>query len=98
MKDFSKIVKPLFDFLMQGVPFFFEEDCNQAFLTLMEKLISTPIVVTLNWELPFKLMCDARDYAVGAVLGQKRDKVLHAMYYVSRTLNEAKLNYATIEK
>ena len=55
----------------------------------MEKLISTPIVVTLDWELPFKLMCDARDYAVGAVLGKKRDKVFHAMYYVNLTLNEA---------
>ena len=43
-------------------------------------------------------MCDASDYAVGAVLGQWKNKVFHAIYYASKTLNEAQLNYATIEK
>ena len=43
-------------------------------------------------------MCDASDFAVGAVLGQRKEKVLYAIYYASRTLNEAQLNYATIEK
>ena len=44
------------------------------------------------------MMCDASDYAVGAVLGQRKDKIFHAIYYASRTLNEAQLNYATTEK
>ena len=43
-------------------------------------------------------MYDASDYAVGAVLGQIKDKIFYAIYYASRTLNEAQLNYATIEK
>ena len=43
-------------------------------------------------------MCDASDYAVGAVLGQRKDKNFYAIYYASRTLNETQLNYATIEK
>ena len=43
-------------------------------------------------------MCDASDYAIGAVLGQRVDKVFHTIYYASRTLNEAQLNYATTEK
>ena len=43
-------------------------------------------------------MCDASDYAVGAVLGQRKDKILYAIYYASQTLNETQLNYATIEK
>ena len=77
---------------------FFYEDYNYTFFTLKEKLISAPIVVIPEWELPFELMCDAKDYAVGAVLGQKRDKVFHAIYYASRALNEAWLNYATTEK
>ena len=64
IKDFSKIAKPLSNLLMQGVPFVFDEDCNQRFLTLKEKLISTPIVVTPDWELPFELMCDASDYMI----------------------------------
>nr|KYP59983.1 Retrovirus-related Pol polyprotein from transposon 17.6 [Cajanus cajan] len=43
-------------------------------------------------------MCDASDYAVGAVLGQRRAKTFHAIHYTSRVLNEAQINYATTEK
>ena len=43
-------------------------------------------------------MCDASDYAVGAALCQKRDKVLQTIYYASRTLNDAQKNYTTTEK
>jgi hypothetical protein len=43
-------------------------------------------------------MCDASDYAVGAVLGQRKEGRVHTVYYASRTLNEAQLNYATMEK
>ena len=43
-------------------------------------------------------MCDTSDYVVGVVLGQRKDKIFYSMYYASRTLNEAQLNYATIEK
>ena len=98
IKDFSKIAKPLSNLLVQGVSFEFDEQCNQALCTLKEKLVSTPTVVTLDWELPFELMCDASDYAVGAVLGQKNDRVFYAIYYTSRMLNEAQINYATKEK
>ena len=69
IKDFSKIAKPLSNLLMQGVVFTFDELCNQAFMTLKEKFISAPIVVTLDWASPFELMCDASDFVVGAVLG-----------------------------
>ena len=89
IKDFSKIAKPLSNLLMQGVVFTFDEQCKQAFMTLKGKLISAPIVVTPDWALPFELMCDASDFAVGAVLGQKKDKVFRAIYYASMTLNEA---------
>ena len=98
IKDFSKIAKPLSNLLMQGVVFTFDEQCNQAFMTLKEKLISTLIVVTPDWASPFELMCDASDFAVGVVLGQKKYKVFRAIYYASRTLNEAQLNYSTTEK
>ena len=79
IKDFSKISKPLSNLLIQGAPFNFDEDCMQAFSTLKEKLISAPIVVAPDWEFPFKLMCDASDYVVGVGLGQKRNKVFHAI-------------------
>ena len=69
-----------------------------AFTVLKDKLISAPIVVAPDWSFPFELMCDASDYAIGAVLGQKREKIFQVIYYASRTLNDAQLNYATTEK
>ena len=60
--------------------------------------ISTPIVATPDWKLPFELMCDANNYAMGEILGQRRDRVLHVIHYANQTFNEAQLNYATTEK
>jgi hypothetical protein len=51
-----------------------------------------------DWSLPFEIMCDASDYAVGAVLGQRKEKKPHVIYYASRTLNSAQMNYTTTEK
>ena len=84
--------------LVQGIPFEFDSQCLHAFSVLKDKLISAPIVVALDWSFPFELMCDASDYAIGAVLGQKREKIFQVIYYASRTLNDAQLNYATTEK
>ncbi|KAM6552105.1 hypothetical protein CsatB_001913 [Cannabis sativa] len=98
IKDFSKVAKPLSNLLASGVPFEFGKDCLEAFQILKAKLISAPIVTTPNWELPFEIMCDASDYAIGAVLGQRVDKVFRTIYYASKTLNDAQLNYATTEK
>ncbi|XP_062086047.1 uncharacterized protein LOC133792145 [Humulus lupulus] len=65
---------------------------------LKEKLISAPIVVAPQWDFPFELMCDASDFAVGAVLGQRVDKIFITIYYASRTLNDAQINYTTTKK
>lgn len=43
-------------------------------------------------------MCDASDYAVGAIFGQRKDKKAHVVYYASHTLNDARVNYTTTEK
>ena len=98
IKDFSQIAKPLSNLLVQGIPFEFDSQCLHAFTVLKDKLISAPIVVASDWSFPFELMCDASDYAIGAVLGQKREKIFQVIYYASRTLNDAQLNYATTEK
>ena len=98
IKDFSKIAKPLSNLLIQGAPFEFDDQCMQAFMFLKEKLVSTPIVVAPDWNLPFELMCDVSDYVIGAVLGQKRERTFQVIYYASRTLNDVQLNYSTIEK
>ena len=98
IKDFSKITKPLCKLLEKDAPFVFDENCLSAFKTLKKALISAPIIVAPDWNFSFEMMCDASDYAVGAVLGQRKDKIFHAIYYASRTLNEAQINYATTEK
>ena len=89
IKDFSKIAKLLSNLLVQGAPFEFDDQCLQAFLFLKQKLVSAPIVVAPDWNIPFELMCDASDYAIGVVLGQKRDKTFQVIYYASRALNDA---------
>ncbi|CAA7029248.1 unnamed protein product [Microthlaspi erraticum] len=98
IKDFSKIARPLTQLLCKEVAFEFSGECLAAFKKIKEALISAPIVQSPDWELPFEIMCDASDYAVGAVLGQRKEKKLHVIYYASRTLDEAQCNYATTEK
>ena len=98
IKDFSTIAESLSNLLVQGAPFEFDDQYLKAFVFLKEKLVSAPIVVAPDWNLPFELMCDATDYAVGVVLGQKRERTFQVIYYASRTLNDAQLNYATTKK
>jgi len=97
-KTFSKIAKPLTELLLKDAPFVFTNACLEAFNRIKKALISAPIIQSPDWNLPFELMCDASDYAVGAVLGQRKDKMLHAIYYASKTLDSAQINYATTEK
>lgn len=70
----------------------------RAFVKLRDALSTAPIMQSPVWSLPFEIMCDASDYAVGAILGQQVDKVPHAIYYASKTLSDAQLNYTTTEK
>jgi len=98
IKDFSKISKPLTNLLQKDVPFSFNDDCIESFNVLKKALITAPIIQPPDWNLPFEIMCDASDYAVGAVLGQRVDKKLNVIYYASKTLDGAQRNYATTEK
>nr|GEW46622.1 DNA-directed DNA polymerase [Tanacetum cinerariifolium] len=71
IKDFSKISRPMTHLLEKKSPFIFSNECIQAFRTLKENLTESSILIAPNWDQPFELMCDASDYAVGAVLGQR---------------------------
>nr|XP_027067751.1 uncharacterized protein LOC113693402 [Coffea arabica] len=96
--DFSKIGAPLFQLLQKDVTFEFNDKCEKAFDKLKELLTSPPIIQPPDWSLPFEIICDASDHAVGAVLGQRVGKAAHVIYYASRALNGAQLNYSTTEK
>ena len=98
IKDFSKISRPLTNILQKDVPFVFDDDCVESFEILKKALITAPIVQPPDWNLPFEIMCDASDYAVGAVLGPRVDKKLNVIHYASKTLDSAQKNYATTEE
>ncbi|XP_010507119.1 PREDICTED: uncharacterized protein LOC104783696 [Camelina sativa] len=93
IKDFSKIARPLTHLLCKDISFEFTADCLEAFLTIKQALISAPIVQPPDWNLPFEVMCDASNFAVGVVLGQRKDGKLHVVYYASRTLDGAQTNF-----
>ncbi|CAN6711787.1 unnamed protein product [Malus baccata var. baccata] len=97
MKDFSMISRPLCRLLQKDVTFDMNEECVVTFNKLKKLLSTAPVIMPPDWSLPFELMCDASDYAVGVVLGQRVNKVPHVIYYASRTLNDAQLNYSTTE-
>ncbi|GJX18421.1 reverse transcriptase domain-containing protein [Tanacetum coccineum] len=71
IQDFSKIARPMTHLLEKETPFIFSKECIEAFETLKMKLTQAPILVAPDWDLPFEIMCDASDFAVGAVLGQR---------------------------
>ncbi|GKF21912.1 reverse transcriptase domain-containing protein [Tanacetum coccineum] len=98
IKDFSKISRPMTHLLKKDTPFIFSEECIQAFQTLKKKLIEASILIALDWDQPFELMCDASDYAIGAVLGQRIEKHFRPIHYASKTMTEAESNYTTTEK
>ena len=83
---------------MKDVSFDFSDECLQAFEFLKKSLTTTPIMVSPDWGQPFALMCDASDFAVGAVLGQKIEGKFWSIYYASKMLTDAQTNYTTTEK
>ncbi|GJS74080.1 reverse transcriptase domain-containing protein [Tanacetum coccineum] len=97
-QDFSKISRPMTHLLEKNTPFIFSEDCILAFQTLKKKLTEAPILIAPNWDQPFEIMCDASDYAIGAVLGQRIEKHFRPIHYASKTMTEAETNYTTTEK
>nr|GEY79391.1 hypothetical protein [Tanacetum cinerariifolium] len=74
------------------------KDCIKAFQMLKKKLTEAPILIASNWDLPFELMYDASDFAIGAVLGQHHENTFRPIHYASKTMTNAKSNYTTTEK
>nr|GEV33448.1 reverse transcriptase domain-containing protein [Tanacetum cinerariifolium] len=97
IQNFSKIARPMTHLLEKETPFAFSKDCIDAFETLKKKLTEAPILVFPDWNLPFELMCDASDFAIGAVLGRKT-KHFQPIHYASKTMTEAQIYYSMTEK
>nr|GEV78312.1 reverse transcriptase domain-containing protein [Tanacetum cinerariifolium] len=98
IQDFSKIARPMTHLLEKETMFVFSKNCIVAFENLKKKLIEAPILVVPDWNLPSKLMCDASDFAIGVVLGQRKTKYCQPIHYDSKTITEAQIHYTTKEK
>nr|GEU32048.1 reverse transcriptase domain-containing protein [Tanacetum cinerariifolium] len=98
IQDFSKIARPMTHLLEKETLFVFSKDCIDDFETLKKKLTEAPILVVPDWNLPFKLMCDASNFAIGAVLGQQKTKHFQPIHYASKTITDAQIHYTTTGK
>ena len=98
IKDFSKISRPLCRLLEKDAKFDFDESYRSTFEEIKSRLVSAPIMLTPNWSNEFEIMYDANDYAMGAVMGQRTEKIFKAIYYASKKFNEAQENCSTTEK
>ncbi|GJR44353.1 reverse transcriptase domain-containing protein [Tanacetum coccineum] len=98
IQDFSKIARPMTHLIQKETSFIFSKECIKAFETLKMKLTQALILVGPDWDLPFEIMCDASDFAVGAVLGQRKTKHFRTIHYASKSLTEAQAHYTTTEK
>nr|GEY35846.1 reverse transcriptase domain-containing protein [Tanacetum cinerariifolium] len=98
IQDFSKIARPMTRLLEKDTPFLISKECVEAFQTLKIKLIEAPILITPNWDMPFELMCDASDFAIGAVLGKRQEKHFRPIHYASKTMTQEESNNTTTEK
>ncbi|CAJ2651186.1 uncharacterized protein LOC123922945 [Trifolium pratense] len=77
IKVFSKIALPLSNLLKNDVTFNFDDACKKAFDFLKKASTSAPIIQPPDWNIPFEIMCDASNYALGAVLAQRVEKAAH---------------------
>nr|GEU93030.1 DNA-directed DNA polymerase [Tanacetum cinerariifolium] len=98
IQDFSKIARPMTHLLEKETPFVFSKECVDAFDTLKKKLTEALILVVPDWNLPFELMCDASNFAIGAVLGQRKRKHFQPIHYASKTMTEDQIHYTRTEK
>nr|GEV61519.1 DNA-directed DNA polymerase [Tanacetum cinerariifolium] len=98
IQHFSKIARPMTCLLDKDTPFLFSKECVEAFQTLKRKLTEALILIAPDWDMPFELMCDASDFAIGAVLGQRQEKHFKPIHYASKTMTEAESNYTTTKK
>ena len=75
IKDFSKIARPLCSLLEKDIRFNFDDSCKATFEEIKIRLVQAPIMAALEWDQGFEVMCDASDFAMGAVLGQRKDGI-----------------------
>lgn len=99
VKDFAKITSPLANLTKSSVKLVWDDKCQAAFDLIKQKLITTPTLITLDWNEEFHVHCDASNEAIGSVLAQNvHGNIDSPIYYASQLLNSAERNYTTTER
>jgi hypothetical protein len=98
IENFTKIVSPMFGLLIKDVDFVWIEQCQTAFETMKDKFCMAPVLRGTNWTLPFHISINASNTAIGGVLGQKEDQQSYVIYFVSKNLSLAEINYIVTKK
>eukprot|EP00253_Pinus_taeda_P002627 PITA_02627 len=98
IKDFSKLASLLFGLLGKDVKFIWTETCQEALDTLKRKLVIAPILRGPNWALPFQIHTNALNKVTRLALGHTNEKLPYAIYFISKNLSKAELNYTVTEK
>jgi hypothetical protein len=99
IQNLSTLAHPLNNLLRHSTAWNWNQECENAFQQLKQKLASAEVLVHYDPSLPLRLACDASAYGVGAVIshvfpnGEERP-----VAYASRTLTSSEKNYAQIEK
>ncbi|GKC02036.1 reverse transcriptase domain-containing protein [Tanacetum coccineum] len=84
--------------LENNTPFIFSKIALSAYSNIKKEVNRSSQISLSEWDQPFEIMCDASDYAIGAVLGQRIEKHFRPIHYASKTMTEAETNYTTTEK
>nr|GEX58945.1 reverse transcriptase domain-containing protein [Tanacetum cinerariifolium] len=98
IQDFSKIARPMTRLLEKDTPFIFSQECVDAFQTLKRKLTKAPILIALNWDMPFELMYNANEYTIREILGKLQDKHFRPIHYASKAMIELESKYTKTKK
>jgi len=92
------MVLPFFKLLTKDTEFQWNTDCQKAFKKLKQQLSTTPIFRGPNWSLSFHIFTDASNTTIGASLGKKENQLNYVIYFISKNLTPAELNYIVTEK
>jgi hypothetical protein len=96
--NFTSLATPLFKLLSKEAEFKWDDECQISFEILKQKLSTTPVLRGPNWSLPFHICTDASDIALREVLGQRENQMPYAIYFVSKNLSPAEVNYTVTKK
>ena len=96
--NYTNLVIPLLMLLKKNVKYEWSDNCENAFNQLKLAFTSAPILKHADTSRPFVVESDASDFAIGGILSQNYDGVLHPIAYYSRKLSAAEINYEVHDK